>query len=91
MKNRIMEKIFDYLISSIVLLLWIRDLSYLEVLGVCAFFYLLIRAIDGIVQEFKLDKIIPSKEGIPVYDILRFLFILGIFLFFCICKWIGFI
>ena len=85
-----MKKIFSYLIWSVLLLIWIRDLSYLEILGVCVCFNLLIQAINGIIQEFKLDKRIPFKR-ISVYDALVFLFVLGSFFIICICKWIGFI
>lgn len=85
-----MEKILHYLLWSVVSVVWIRHLSYIEVLGLCFCFDILRRAAKDIIQYFKLDEIKTLKK-ISAHNFWGLLFNLSPFLIFCICKWTGII
>lgn len=85
-----MGKIFDFFIYSWLLIFFLHELPCLYFLAISAVFSALMRAIDGIIQDYKLDKAFKFKN-ISSIELMRLLFCLSISLIFCICKWTGII
>ena len=85
-----MERIVNFIIWSVILILGVNELSSIKFMLVCVVFCQLYREADGIIQNYKLDKKISFKK-IPVIELFRLSLFLLLTLIFCICKWTGII
>lgn len=85
-----MGNILFFFSCCVLLVIWLREFSYLYFMAICVVFSSLTDAIDEIIKNYKLDRTFKFKN-IPSIRLLRLLFCLFVFLLFCICKWTGFI
>lgn len=79
-----------FIIWSMILTLNLDMFPYREFLFICLVFRALIWTMDKIIQSSKLDEA-KSFKKISSSELVKDLLVIGLFLIFCICKWIGFI
>ena len=90
MKKSVIFYVLMYIIWSISIAQKFDMLSFWDFFMLCILFRLLIWGMDGIIQSSKLDEA-KSFKKISSSELVKDLLVIGLFLIFCICEWIGFI